>query len=356
MIDIYALYLQFYDILLNSTNKYLTALLILASFYVIYKLFLIITKKVILKITEKTPTDLDRKMVEATEGPVSYILFMIGVKLAIVPFELVGVVGFYSGKIANSIIILLIGLLIIRIATVMINGLGAKWAKKTKSSLDDALIPVADKFSKIVIGIFALMFVLQSWNINITSLLAGVGIAGLAIGFAIKDSLSNIFGGISLILDKAVRVGDRVEIGDISGVVADVGIRSTKIKTWDNDLVVVPNGYLGNSIIKNHQLPNKRARVIIKFGVAYGTKHEKVRKIAVETLKKVKHILDDPAPYCRFCSMGDSALDFKLYFYVDDISNKFGIEEVITSKLYDALNKAKIEIPYPQMDVHVKRK
>jgi len=142
----------------------------------------------------------------------------------------------------------------------------------------------------------------------------------------------------------------------VSGIVHDVGIRSTKVRTWDNEIVIIPNGELANSQIKNYQLPNRKQRSIIEFGVEYGASHEKVRKIAMETLKKVEHVIDDPEPLCRFQSMGDSALNFKLFFWVDDVANKFAAKEVITSKLYDALNKAKIGIPFPQMDIHLKKK
>ncbi|MBD3314099.1 mechanosensitive ion channel [Candidatus Woesearchaeota archaeon] len=356
MIDAFAIYNIVYDSLLNSTNKYVTSLAILIGFYIFYKFFLIIIKRVILRITEHTKTDLDEKLVNSTEGPVSYILFMIGIKLALIPFELSGAFGFYSNKVANSIIILLVGLFLIRLSSTLIKQFGARWAKKTKSSLDDALIPVFNNFAIIVIIVFVVIFTLQSWDIDITSLLAGVGIAGLALGFAVKDSLANIFGGISLILDKAVRVGDRIEVGSVSGIVHDVGIRSTKVRTWDNEIIVIPNGELANSQIKNYQFPNKKQRIILEFGVEYGSKHDKVKKLALGTLKNMEFVLDDPEPFCNFDSMADSALIFKLFFWVDDIANKFSTKEKVTCRLYDSLNKAKIGIPFPQMDVHMKKK
>ncbi|MFC1754543.1 mechanosensitive ion channel family protein, partial [Thermoproteota archaeon] len=136
----------------------------------------------------------------------------------------------------------------------------------------------------------------------------------------------------------------------------DVGIRSTKIRTWDNEIIVIPNGEMANSQIKNYQLPNKKQRVIVEFGVEYGAKHDKVRKIVMGTLKNVEHVLEDPEPFCRFSEMGDSALNFKFFFWVDDIANKFTTKETITGNIYDALNKAKIGIPFPQMDVHVKKR
>ncbi|MBU0535474.1 MAG: mechanosensitive ion channel family protein, partial [Nanoarchaeota archaeon] len=190
IINIYAVYTEAYNTLLNTTNKYVTSLAILISFYIFYKFFLVIIKRIVLKVTHKTKTDIDDQLVEKTEGPLSYILFMVGIKIALIPFELSGSLGLYINKLANSILILLIGLFLIRLAGVMIRQFGARWAHKTKSTLDDSLIPIFDNFSTIVIFIFVVLFVLQSWDVNITSFLAGVGLAGLAIGLALKDSLA----------------------------------------------------------------------------------------------------------------------------------------------------------------------
>ena len=180
---------------------------------------------------------------------------------------------------------------------------------------------------------------------------------GIAISFAVKDSLSNIFGGISIILDQSFRVGDKIKIdsGEV-GVVEDIGLRSTKIKNYDNQIIILPNGYMANAKVINYAQPNNLVKFRVNFGVDYGSNPEKVKKVIIETLIKIKNVLKDPAPGVVFKEMGDSALIFQAMAWVDDYNDAFMTKEESTNKIYLALNKAKIGIPFPQMDVHLKKK
>ena len=180
--------------------------------------------------------------------------------------------------------------------------------------------------------------------------------AGLAIGFAVQDSLSNIFGGISLLLDKAVKVGDFVQLDSgESGEVIDVGLRSTKVKNWDNEVMIIPNGSLANSKFVNWKLPDLRARVVVPFGVEYGSDVKKVKKVVMDVIKKHKVILKDPEPAVRFLEMGDSSLKFSAFVWVDNISDKYGTKMILVEEIYDALNKNKIGIPFPTRTIYMKK-
>ena len=153
---------------------------------------------------------------------------------------------------------------------------GKKFAAKTKSTMDDSLIPLVEKFTKWFFVIIALLIIFSKWGVDIGAVLAGLGIAGIAIGFAVKDSLANIFGGISLILDKNFKVGDKIKIdsGDV-GVIEDIGLRSTKLKDYDNHLIIVPNGKLANSKIVNYVKPNPK----LKFKIDFVKRISQLRKI-----------------------------------------------------------------------------
>jgi len=217
-------------------------------------------------------------------------------------------------------------------------------------------LPLSKKIINAIFIIFAVIWILKLWNVDVTGLLAGVGIAGIAIGFAIKDSLANIFGGISLLFDKAFQVGDMIELeSGIKGVVDDIGIRSTRVRTFNNELMIIPNGQLANGRVTNYNQPTLSARVVVSFGVEYGTKHEKVKKLVLDTVAKISNMLDDPAPVVVFTSMGDSALLFEAKFWVKNISERYETKEKATCMIYDALNKAKIGIPFPTRTVHVKK-
>jgi len=331
-------------------NKYLFAAILMVVYYFIYKVPLLLIRKGILKLTEKTKSDLDDRIIYEIESPVSFIFFVIGLHLIIFPLELFA--PEILDKITYSFIVAIVAWILIVLIDILLEVFGKKWAKKTKSTIDDAVLPLIRKMQKVVIGIVAFLFIMSTWEVNVSGLLAGLGIAGIALGFAVKDSLGNIFGGIALILDKAIKVGDVVELDSgESGEVLDVGLRSTRIKTWDNELLIVPNGVLVNTTIKNYKLPNKKARANVEFGVGYGTDHKKVKKIIGDILKKNKEVMGDPAPSVRFDNMGDSSINFKAFFWVEQVSERVRIKEGVICDIYDALNKAKIDIPFPTRTV-----
>ncbi|MFT7615513.1 MAG: small-conductance mechanosensitive channel, partial [Candidatus Woesearchaeota archaeon] len=209
---------------------------------------------------------------------------------------------------------------------------------------------------KIVLILIAFAYILSVWGVNITPFLTGLGIAGLAVALALQPVLANVFSGVAVVLDKTIQVGDVIFLDSVKGTIYKIGLRSTQVKTFDNEIFVVPNTKIADGIVQNIALPNEEARGSVPFGVAYGTDITKVQKIVLKEIKKIEHVLTEPAPAVRFMNMGDSALDFKAFFYVDSYKNRFVASEKIRTAIYNSLNKAKIEIPFPQVDVHMKKK
>ena len=186
-------------------------------------------------------------------------------------------------------------------------------------------------------------------------LVASLGIAGIAVAFALQNTLGNIFGGISLILDKSVKVDDVIKLDqDTYGTVIDVGLRSTKILTWDGELVTIPNGKLADSRILNFYQPNPSVRVVIEFGVEYGSDTSKVNKVILDAISKIPVVLKDPAPKVMMMEMGDSALKFKALFWVENFDIKFDTKSLATEEIYNALRKAGIGIPFPTRTIYLK--
>jgi MscS family membrane protein len=236
---------------------------------------------------------------------------------------------------------------------------GKKIAERTKSTFDDEVLPLIQSLSKIFVGIIVLLIVLDIWSIKIGPLLASLGIAGLAVAFAMQTSLGNIFGSISLILDKTFKVKDviQLESGEI-GQIVGIGLRSTKIKTFDNELLIVPNGMLATSKIKNLAKPNNVLRLVLPIGVAYGSDIDKVKKTLLTTLKNVKGVVhgnEKRKPLVRFNKMNDFSLDFDLVFFIEDYKERFDISDEILTKAYNELNKKKIDIPFPTRTVYLKK-
>jgi len=183
-----------------------------------------------------------------------------------------------------------------------------------------------------------------------------LGIAGIAIGLAVKDSLANIFGGVSLILDRNFKIGDKIKLeSGEEGVIKDIGLRSTRLLTLDNQLIIIPNGILSNAKIQNFVLPDPKERVAIKFGVEYGSDVKKVKDIVIKAVKNVENILEEPAPEVLLIEMGDFALIFVCRVWVNSYKNAERTKAKATEAIYTALNKAKIVIPYPTHTVYVKK-
>ncbi len=201
-----------------------------------------------------------------------------------------------------------------------------------------------------------MIFAFNAWKINISPLLATAGIAGLAIGLAVKDSLNNILGGLQLVLDKTFKVGDKVQLesGEM-GVILDIGLRSTKLKTYDNEVIYIPNGYLANAKIKNFTHPDVSIRVNVNFGVVYGSDTEKVRQVVLEVVKKIENVIEQPEPVVQFLKMSDFSLDFVARAWVKSYAEAYSTQLKMTDEIYNALNRANIGIPFPTRTIYTKK-
>lgn len=344
---------QYLDFVMQ--NKYLYSLSLLAVFFLLSKLVVITSTKIILRLTKKTKTDVDDLIVKRTNKPLSMILLLIGFRLALLPIGIrQNVLGLLENAI-NSLIIVIITYIAIVIFDIFIDSWARKMAERTKSPVDDQLIPVFHRFSRIFIFLVGLLFVLPVWGIQIGPLLTSLGIAGIAIAFALQSTLGNIFGGMSIILDKSVRVGDKIKLdNDTMGAVIDVGLRSTKIKTWDGELVTVPNGKLADMRILNFVQPEPPVRIAIEFGVEYGSDTSKVRKVVLGTISKIPGVIKEPAPKALMTEMADFALKFKALFWVENFDIKFSTKALATEEIYNGLRKAGIGIPFPTRTIYMK--
>ncbi|MFP4403344.1 MAG: mechanosensitive ion channel family protein [Candidatus Woesearchaeota archaeon] len=348
---------DYISFLLEDKYKFLYSLFIFILFFVVSKLVVYISEKVILQLTKNTKTKIDDLIVEAINNPISLIIIIYGIKFALIPLNLSENIVLLLNNIMQTLLILIMTVIIIKIADILLENWGEKWAKKTKSSIDDELIGLGRTAIKIVFYILGFIYVLGAWGIEVMPLLGGLGIGGIAIAFALQKSLANIFGGISLILDENVKEGQIIKLDDLtSGEIMNVGFRSTKIKNWDSQIVIVPNGVLAETVFTNISQPTNQVRVVVPFSVEYGSDIEKVKKIALKEIKEIKSCLNDPKPLVRFLEMADSALNFKAFFHVETFGEAYSSLDEANTRLYNALNKAGIGIPFPQMDVHLKEK
>ena len=338
-------------------NPYLKALAIIFVIFLVLRILVFIIEKVVLRLTLKTQTKADDVFVKKSSKPVSILVLLVGVRIALIDFPMDESISWAMNNIIYSLMIISISFIVYLFVDIVLYIALRNTMKGERASTRESLTSIVHGVMKVLLISFAILYILDIWGIEIGPFLAGLGIAGLAIAFAMQSSLNNIFGGISMILDKSIKVGDLVYLDDnTKGKIREVGLRSTKILTFDNEFIIIPNGKLADSKIQNVGKPDPTSRVVIPFGVAYGSDVEKVKKVVIAEIKKIKNFIKKPEPSIKFLEMGDSSLNFKAYFYVDSFENRFGAIDEANTRIYNALNKHNIEIPFPQMDVHMKKK
>jgi MscS family membrane protein len=235
---------------------------------------------------------------------------------------------------------------------------GRMIAGKTETDLDDRIIGLLEIGMKYIIWFIALLLILSTLEIDITPLIAGAGIVGLAFALAAQDIISNFFGGAMIMVDKPFKLGDRIQIDTFIGDVVNVGPRSTRLQTLDYQLVTVPNSKMATSVIINYALPEARLKIKIPISVAYGSDVAKVKTILLEigneAAARSEYVLDNPAPSVYFLQFGESSLNFTLVVWARTFGLIWEVQDFINTRVEERFREAGIEIPFPQMDVNLK--
>lgn len=234
------------------------------------------------------------------------------------------------------------------------------WSRNLKKTRNDetheGIVPLMKSVVNILLGLLALIFVLQAWNISVGALLTSLGIAGVIIGFAFRDSLTNVFGGISLILDDNFRKGDLIELEDGEiGFVLETSLRSTKLKNFDSEEIYVPNALLANKIVKNYAQPTNSIRLKIRMPVAIGTDIKKAEEVILKMLDRRDDILDYPVPKVYFLEVKDHYISLAVCFFISDFHDLFVKKSDVSKELYVTLQKHKIKIPVPIRELYNKK-
>ncbi len=337
------------------SNKYIQSALIFLIFLVITLVVILIINPCLRKIAVKTKSKADDMIIERISDFLVWIFFLIGIRIALEPLHIRDII--VASHVLDSLTIAIVTYVVMTLVDIIIDEYGKKIVSLTAGTKDDELLPLFHMLAQIIIVIIGIIFILKEWEVNLTPVLASLGIAGIIVGLALKDSLANIFGGMSLILDKNFKVDDLIVVGspsgEIKGKVLEIGVRSTKIKTFDNESIIIPNASLANSNIINYSQPDVSVRGVVKFNLVYGTDPDKVRKVVLEEIHKIDKVLKDPAPTVDFTEMADSWLAFRATFWVAHYTERFSVRMKATALIYKALNKNKIGFAYPTQTVYL---
>jgi small-conductance mechanosensitive channel len=337
-----------------SESPGLRQLVIIGAAIVIALLIRLLFARVIGFFTRKTVTDIDNRIAAELRKPLITTIILVGVILAYLEFQAPPQLNFFVLGLLKTFIALLWAVASMRVGRILLEVVSErvdkiKWVEPRTLPLFEMILKV------VVVGGF-LYFVCISWSVPLTSWLASAGVIGIAVGFAAKDTLSNLFSGIFIVADTPYKVGDFVVLDNtIRGEVLEIGMRSTRLLTRDDIEVTVPNAVIANSqIINQTGGPNEKMRVRVKVEAAYGSDIDTVEEVLLGCVAGVENIVSDPSPRVRFRSFGASGLVFELLAWIEKPVFRGRVLHALNGNVYKAFNKAGIEIPYSKQDVYVK--
>ena len=332
------------------------SLVVLSISLIVAKLATIIMDSVIARLASKTKIQWDDKLVSLLNRPVFWTLFLVGLLAAALPLKLSVASYEIIQSLVVSVLIIFWTRFLLRFVKLVLHTMSVSAHSQSQSVIRSQTQPLFQNLAYIIIIIFAVYLIFRSWNVDMTAWLASAGIAGIAIGFAAKDTLANLFSGVFILADGPYKIDDYVVLDSGErGKVTHIGIRSTRLLTRDDVEITIPNAVMGNTRISNESGgPHEKFRVRVKVGVAYGSDIDQVKTILMNVAVGEPQVCDDPEPRVRFRSFGASSLDVELLVWVENPEVRGRVLDVINTTIYKRFNAEGIEIPYSKHDVFIK--
>ncbi len=343
----------------NSFISWLYASALVIVFIVLSRMSLYFSKNFLTKLTSKTKSDFDDILVDLLEEPFAFFIVVIGFLVA---FQFLTFEAFINDFFYNAIKLLVmadIAWFAVRFTDSFFERIITPITAKSKTKLDDQLIPWLKKSMKVVIICMALIIILDNMGVDVMALLAGLGIGGIAFAFAAQKTIADAFGGISILFSRPFVIGDTIKFsnGNYTGKVEEINLRYTKIRDLDKQLVIVPNSILSSEIITNVTGALKK-KVVWTIGVTYNTSNKK--------LEEAKKIIENAIKHCEYCDeeyhvalegFGASSINIMVVFFTKKGVWKDMVlaRDCVGLEIKKEFEKSKIEMAYPTQTVYVKK-
>lgn len=319
----------------------------------------LILEKILFRITKRTKNNLDNQILNAARFPIYLLAVVLAFDSAMRRLSFLPEDWDTWFKEGFFVLYFLVGFIFAwRLVTHLFSWLSEEMSQKTEANLDKQLFPFFQRIVLILLSAIGIITILSHFKVNITAMVTTLGIGSLAIALAAQNALEDTISGFLIMIDQPYRIGDRIEILDLNtwGDVVDIGLRSTRIRTRDNRMVIVPNSQIGKSLVVNYAYPNDQYRLEIHIGVAYGTDIEKARQVMINAVQQVEGVLPDRPVEALFLEFGDSSMIFRVRWWLESYVDTRQMFDRVNTALYNALNKENIQLPFPQLDVHIQNK
>lgn len=339
----------------NTVGDWLLALAIILGSVLLGKLVFWFFSNIVKRLTAKTESDLDDLIIDMVEEPVAFAVSILGIWYGLDSLHLPDAAHVWINRIYYLLIIFNVAWLVNRMLDALIQEYIVPIVEASESDLDDQLLPVLKKGVHVTVWIMAIIVGLNNAGYDVGALIAGLGIGGLALALAAQDTVANLFGGITIFVDQPFTVNDHIKINSFEGIIEEVGIRSTRIRTFEGRLVTIPNKVFAESAIENVTAEPSR-RVIVMLGLTYNTDHQRIQE-ALNLLKDVhaehSEFLEEKV-LTLFDSFGNYSLNLKFVYFIKKEQDILAVSSNVNLAILQRFKQAGLEFAFPTQTIHAK--
>ncbi|HEY6010782.1 MAG TPA: mechanosensitive ion channel family protein [Nitrospirota bacterium] len=306
------------------------------------------------QVSKKTESQIDDLLIAGLEAPSTILIIALALYISIRLAELPEAYMAYATRGMYLSLILTVTMGIANISGHLL----AYFLKK--ADLPISVTGLLNAVAKALVYAIGILMMLNALGVSITPIITALGVGGLAMALALQDTLSNLFAGIHILAEHTIRVNDfiRLENGQ-EGLVLDIGWRTTRIRMQQNNIIIIPNSKLSQSVVTNYCLPERRMAITLSVGVSYDEDPDAVERVLIDEAKKavgeVSGLLAEPAPIVRFLpGFGPSSLDFTLICHVSDALDQMPVQHELNKRIFRRFKLEGIEIPFPTRTVYVR--
>ncbi len=337
-----------------SDNSWIGAIVIILFGFAFARVLMFVLRRIVSQFTKRTKTDIDDQLLSFLSRPVFLTIFYASLGLAMISLKLPEAFTGTVIRVLLSLTVLVWMGAAFKISGLLLDTLGH--FKDKFEIVQERTIPLFDMITKVLMVGLAGYLLLQVWNIDATAWLASAGVVGIAVGFAARDTLANLFAGVFIVVDAPYKIGDFVNLDSGErGMVTHVGLRSTRLLTRDDIEITIPNAVLANEKIVNESSGRwVKRRLRIKTSVAYGSDAEQVVALLMQIAADHPDVAAAPKARVRLRELGDSGLHFELLCWISEPVYRGKVTHELLMDVYARFQHAGIEIPFPQTDVHIR--
>ena len=324
---------------------------------VLYRVGMWIVRSLLKRLVTRTPTDLDDRFLADTDLQIRWLITVLVIEISLLRLQFLDIsIKMFIRDTTFVLYILIFAIITWKLVNIGLEHLEDRLSQRMDANQVTTLIQLVGWLLKFLVVFVYFTILLDHFGISITALAAVIGIGGLALSLAAQDTIADFISGIIILLDQPFRVGDRIQIDSIDtwGDVTEIGMRTTKIRTRDNRLVMVPNSTIGNSPVVNYTYPDPRYRIQIEVGIGYGQDIDEIRKVITETVGKIDGVLKDKPVDALFLEFGETNMLFRIRWWIDSYIDTRRMFDTVNQALYTALEGAGVEMPFTTYDVNIK--